>query len=637
MSNHSKDKIKKEIIDLLPRSPGVYRFYNGEGKIIYVGKAKNLKSRVSSYFSAPDKLNSKTQVLVGKIADVKYTVVNSEQDALLLENNLIKQYQPRYNILLKDSKTYPWIAVKKEPFPRIITTRRVVRDGSLYFGPYSSASYAHSLVELMQNLFKTRTCNLKLNTKDIEQRKFRECLNKHIGKCSAPCIGKISENEYLQEIEHIKSILRGNVAPLVKEFKTKMFECSSAMEFEQAQNYKEKMEMLNAHYNKSLIVQATLSDIDIFSIVFQQTAKNSSPIQTYNIGSKESTEIKWNAYGNYLRVSGGAVIQVLNLAIKNATEEEKEKVLAQFMIKVYDILKEVNCSPNKEIIVPFLPDSKIVQTAYPSIKEENIHIPLKGDKLALLQLSSRNAREYMLQNLKQEELKNPDGKISIAVKMLKSDLHLEQYPMHIECFDNSNIQGTNPVASCVVFRNGKPSKKDYRKFNIKTVVGANDFASMYEVVTRRYSRLLEEDQPLPQLIVIDGGRGQLDFAYEALAELGLSERIPVIGIAKRLEELIRPGDPNPLFLDKNSPSLRLIMQLRDEAHRFGITFHRSLRSKGQIHSQLDQIKGIGPVAKEKLLKEFKSVKRISEAPKEDLYAVIGKSKGNIVYSFFHNV
>ena len=612
MANHSKDRIKKEIINILPHLPGVYRFYNSEGKIIYVGKAKNLKSRVSSYFAQPDTLNAKTQVLVSKIADVKYTVVNSEQDALLLENNLIKQYQPRYNILLKDSKTYPWIVIKNEPFPRIQTTRRVVKDGSSYFGPYSSASYAHSLVEMMHNLFKLRTCNLRLTPSAVSKGKFRECLNRHLGKCSAPCISKISEAEYIKDIEYIRSILKGNVAPLVKEFKAKMLKASSELRFEEAQSFKERLELLNAHYNKSLIVQPTLSNIDIFSIVFRES----------------------QAFGNYMRVSNGAIIQVLNLEIKNASEEEREKVLAQFMVKVYDILSEVNSQPNKEIIIPFLGDSSIIHSAYPSIREEDMHIPQRGDKLALLQLSTRNAREYMMQTIKQEELKNPSEKKSISVKMLREDLHLAEYPMHIECFDNSNIQGTNPVASCVVFKNGKPSKKDYRKFNIKTVVGANDFASMYEVVTRRYSRLLDEGQPLPQLIVVDGGRGQLDFAYQALTDLGLAESIPIIGIAKRLEELIKPGDPNPLFLDKNSPSLKLIMQLRDEAHRFGITFHRSLRSKGQIHSQLDDIKGIGPVAKEKLLKEFKSVKRIAQESEENLAKVVGAAKASIVHKHF---
>ncbi len=617
MTNYNKDKIKKEIINLLPDEPGVYRFYNNSGKIIYVGKAKNLKRRVRSYFSSSDKLNMKTQLLVSKISDIKYTVVDSEQDALLLENNLIKEYKPRYNILLKDSKTYPWIVIKNEPFPRVSTTRRVLKDGSIYFGPYSSAQYAHHLNELIHSLFKLRSCNLKLNKKDIEGGKFKECLNWHIKKCEAPCIGKISEDEYNNNINYIKSILKGNVAPLVKEFKTKMVEASNNLKFEEAEEYKEKMTILNSHYNKSLIVQPTLTNIDIFSILFDKREKNSV------------------AFGNYLRISNGAIIQVLNFSVKNHIAS-REELLSQLIIYVYKTLKETGYSPNKEIIVPFYPDMTNLIFEFPEIKEEHFHIPLKGDKLSLLDLSRKNAQEYMIQSLKQESLKNPDENKNISVKMLKRDLHLKEEPVHIECFDNSNTQGTNPVASCVVFKNGKPSKKDYRKFNIKTVVGANDFASMYEVVTRRYSRLLEEGESLPQLIVVDGGRGQLDFAYKALCDIGLEETIPIIGIAKRLEELLKPGDPNPLFLDKNSPSLKLIMQLRDEAHRFGITFHRAKRSKGQIKSELDDIKGIGESTKEKLLQKFKSVHRIKNANLEELAECIGNSKGRIVYNYLQS-
>ena len=586
MANRNKDKIKKEIIELLPHEPGVYRFYNNEGKIIYVGKAKNLRSRVGQYFNSPTSLNAKTKLLVEKIADVKYTIVDSEDDALLLENNLIKEYQPKYNILLKDSKTYPWIVVKNEPFPRIYTTRRIIKDGSLYFGPYSSAHYANNLVELLHNLFKLRTCNLKLTSQAIAKGEFKECLNWHIKKCSGACIGKIEEENYNQNIEYIKSILRGNISPLIKEFKTKMFEYSEMLQFEEAQEYKERIELLRAHYNKSLIVQTSITNIDVFTIVF----------------SKDSE----NVFGNYLRISNGAITQVLNISIRSGVEECEKNLLTMFIVKVYEILEEVGVSPNKEIVTEYLPNKDLLSGNY-HLQIEKFHIPQRGDKLALLDLSKKNAREFMLQSLRQENLKNPSGKKSIAVQMLKNDLHLAEEPVHIECFDNSNIQGTNPVASCVVFRNGKPSKKDYRKFNIKTVVGANDFASMYEVVTRRYSRLLQEQQSIPQLIVIDGGKGQLDFAYKALCDLNLERKIAIIGIAKRLEEILKPGDPNPLFIDKNSPSLKLIMQLRDEAHRFGIKFHRAKRSKGQLLSELDQIKGIGDVTKKRLLNEFKSV------------------------------
>ncbi len=608
-----KDKIKKEIISILPHQPGVYRFLDKDGKIIYVGKAKNLKNRVSSYFVSENRLNAKTQVLVSKIADVKFTVVENEQDAFLLENNLIKENQPRYNILLKDSKTYPWICIKKEPFPRVFITRTLTRDGSLYFGPYSSAMYAHSLVDMFHSMFRLRTCSLKLNKEDIAKGKFKECLNFHIGKCDAPCIGKITEEAYSESIEAIKNILKGNSSQMIRLFKEKMTEAASRMEFELAQVYKERMQTLSTHYNKSLIVQPDLTNLDVFSIVFTDSIGNGS---------------KGSAFGNFFRVTNGCITRVLNLELKTQGDlsieedapEGRKSILTQFMLSVYNILSDASEKPSKEILVPFLPTEGILS------QDHNIHVPLKGDKLSLLELSTKNAKEFMLQALKQEALKNPEEKKSLGVEMLKRDLHLKDYPVHIECFDNSNIQGTDPVASCVVFRKGKPSKKDYRKFNIKTVVGANDFASMYEVVYRRYSRLMEENpEDLPQLVVVDGGRGQLDFAYQALTDLGLEKTLPIIGIAKRLEELIKPGDPNPLFLDKNSPSLKLIMQLRDEAHRFGITFHRSLRSKRQTKSELTSIKGIGEATAKKLLQHFKSVARIKKASEEDLAAVIGKS------------
>ncbi|MBP5692814.1 MAG: excinuclease ABC subunit C [Bacteroidales bacterium] len=619
-----KDIIKKEIISILPQQPGVYRFLDEGGKVIYVGKAKNLKKRVSSYFVSPGRLNAKTRVLVGKIADVKYTVVENEQDAFLLENNLIKENQPRYNILLKDSKTYPWICIKKEPFPRVFITRTLTRDGSLYFGPYSSAMYAKGLVDMFHSMFRLRTCSLKLNGEDIAKGKFKECLNFHIGKCDAPCIGKIAEEAYSENIEAVKNILKGNSSQLIRLFREKMTEAASKMEFELAQVYKERMQTLSTHYNKSLIVQPDLTNLDVFSIVF-----------TDSIGK---TTAKGSAFGNFFRVTNGCITRVLNLELKTQGDfsieedapEGRKAVLTQFMLSVYNILSDAGENPSKEILVPFLPAGGMLS------KEHNIHIPLKGDKLSLLDLSTKNAREFMLQALKQEALKNPEEKKNIGVEMLKRDLHLKEHPVHIECFDNSNIQGTDPVASCVVFRNGKPSKKDYRKFNIKTVVGANDFASMYEVVYRRYSRLMEENrEDLPQLVVVDGGRGQLDFAHQALKDLGLEKDIPIIGIAKRLEELIRPGDPNPLFLDKNSPSLKIIMQLRDEAHRFGITFHRSLRSKRQTNSELTSISGIGETTAKKLLQHFKSVARIRKATEEELAAIIGKSAAKKVFTYFN--
>ena len=481
----------KEKISILPLEPGVYRFLDSSGTIIYIGKAKSLRKRVAQYFVSEEKLTTKTRVLVSKIADVQHTVVESEQDALLLENNLIKQYQPKYNILLKDGKSYPWICIKNEPFPRIFLTRRFVRDGSLYFGPYSSVQHAHHLLDLINSLYKLRTCKLALNRESIAQNKFKPCLNIHIKKCAGPCVGEISEEEYNLQISGIKELLRGNTGSHIREYKKKMQEAASALEFEQAQEYKEKIDMLQNHYSKSLIVHPSITNTDVFSIVFE----------------------KGNAFGNFFRLNGGCIIQTLNLHFKLNIEEEKEAVLTRFMQEIYQITRAQGEHRTEEVLVPFLPDNLSIA--------RNMHIPLKGDKLSLLELSTKNAKAFQFQKMKQEEIKDPEEGKNRAVTALKEALHMDRLPLHIECFDNSNTQGTNPVAACVVFRNGKPSKRDYRHFNIKTVVGANDYASMYEVVHRRYSRLLEEGGDIPQLIVIDGGRGQLHFAYDALKDLGL--------------------------------------------------------------------------------------------------------------------
>jgi len=607
----------KEKISILPLEPGVYRFLDSSGTIIYIGKAKSLRKRVAQYFVSEDKLTTKTRVLVSKIADVQHTVVESEQDALLLENNLIKQYQPKYNILLKDGKSYPWICIKNEPFPRIFLTRRFVRDGSLYFGPYSSVQHAHHLLDLINSLYKLRTCKLALSRESIAQNRFKPCLNIHIKKCAGPCIGEISEEEYNLQISGIKELLRGNTGSLIREYKKKMQEAASALEFEQAQEYKEKIDMLQNHYSKSLIVHPSITNTDVFSIVFE----------------------KGNAFGNFFRLNGGCIIQTLNLHFKLNIEEEKEAVLTRFMQEIYQITRAQGEHRTEEVLVPFLPDNLSIA--------RNMHIPLKGDKLSLLELSTKNAKAFQFQKMKQEEIKDPEEGKNRAVTALKEALHMDRLPLHIECFDNSNTQGTNPVAACVVFRNGKPSKRDYRHFNIKTVVGANDYASMYEVVHRRYSRLLEEGGDIPQLIVIDGGRGQLHFAYDALKDLGLlgdrpgapmrkSEdgtplpHVEVISIAERLEEIMIPGDPTPLFMDKNSPALKLLMHLRDEAHRFGITHHRSKRTKNQITSQLLQIKGVGEATQQKLLQHFKSVKRLKAAPREEIEAVVGPKMAALI-------
>ena len=581
------DKIK-----LLPEVPGVYRYLDENGTVIYVGKAKNLKKRVSQYFQAPEKLTRKTAVMVSKIRDVEHTVVDTEEDALLLENNLIKEYQPKYNILLKDGKTYPWICVKKEPFPRVFLTRRFKKDGSLYFGPYSSVMHAHKLLDLINALYKLRTCNLQLSEQNINSGKFKVCLNYHIKKCLAPCTGYISAQGYKEQTDAIIEILKGNSAYLIREFDKKMKDAASKLEFESANEFKEKKLLLEKHYSKSMVVHSGIMDLDVFSLIFEGQ----------------------DAFGNYMKVRNGCIIRSINLHIKMRIEEEQSSVLSSFMAEIYS-RSDTEQDNVKEILVPFMPDQ--------NFEGKNVHVPLKGDKLAVLELSRKNAAELKFDRLKQEEFVNPKEHTERILENLRRDLNMEELPRHIECFDNSNTQGTNPVSACVVFKDGAPSKRDYRHFNIKTVVGANDFASMKEVVNRRYTRILAEGGDMPQLIVIDGGKGQVRFAYEALLELGLLDKVKLIGIAERMEELIIPGDPYPLFLDKNSTSLKLIMQLRDEAHRFGITHHRARRSKGQISSQLEQIPGVGPKTIEKLMAKYKTISRIKSAAESDLAAILG--------------
>lgn len=581
------DKIK-----LLPESPGVYRYLDENGVVIYVGKAKNLKKRVAQYFQSPEKLNRKTAVMVSKIKDVEHTVVNTEEDALLLENNLIKEYQPKYNILLKDGKTYPWICVKKEPFPRVFLTRKFKKDGSLYFGPYSSVMHAHKLLDLINNLFRLRSCNLTLSYDGIASSKYKVCLDYHLKRCLAPCVGYISQEQYQEQIDSIIDILKGNSSYLIKEFDRKMKEAATKLEFELANEYKEKKILLEKHYSKSMVVHSPEKNMDVFSLIFE--------------GS--------DAFGNHMKVRNGCIIRSINLHIKMRIEEERSSVLSSFIAEVYS-RGDMERDDVKEILVPFMPDQEFAGV--------NVHIPLRGDKLAVLELSRKNAAQMKFDRLKQEEFVNPKEHTDRILENLRRDLGMEELPRHIECFDNSNIQGTNPVSSCVVFKDGSPSKRDYRHFNIKTVVGANDYASMKEVVNRRYTRLLSEGGELPQLVVIDGGKGQVRFAYEALFELGLLDKIKIIGIAERMEELIIPGDPYPLFLDKNSTSLKLIMQLRDEAHRFGITHHRNRRSKSQITSVLDDIPGIGPKTKEKLLGKYKTISRIKNASEDDLAELVG--------------
>jgi excinuclease ABC subunit C len=589
----------KEKIKLFPHSPGVYRYYDSEGNVIYVGKAKDLHKRVAQYFVPAERLTRKTAVMVSKIADAQYTVVESESDALLLENNLIKQFKPRYNILLKDSKTYPWICVSADEFPKVFLTRRVVKDGSRYFGPYSSVLHARNLVEFFHSIYPLRTCNLKINSDAILRRKFRPCLNYHIKKCSGCCIGGISQKEYAENIEEIVKLLKGGGREIMQHYRNLMSEAAERMDFESAQIYKEKYQSLEKHYSKSVIMNSTIGDVDVFSLVIDAG----------------------EAFGNFMRIRGGAVVQSLNLGFRLMIEEDQACVLSSFIGEIQSKFGALS----KEIVVPFFPDTEIDGVEF--------RIPVRGDKLALLELSARNAKEMRLNALKQQEHKDPDAYKNLVMESFQKQIGMKELPVHIECFDNSNIQGTNPVSACVVFRNGVPAKKDYRHFKVKTVVGANDYATMKEVVNRRYSRMLEENpDDIPQLIVIDGGKGQLAFAYEALAELGLTDKLTVVALAERMEEVYRVGDPHPMFIDRNSPALKVLQQIRDEAHRFGISFHRNLRSRSQVESALGSIKGVGPKTEQRLLLHFGSVARIAAASLEEVAAMVGHSLAERILS-----
>ena len=590
MSDGNKLTLRDKIA-LFPHSPGVYRYYDASGKVIYVGKAKDLHKRVAQYFVPPERLNVKTRVLVSKIADAQFSVVDTEADALLLENNLIKQYKPRYNILLKDSKTYPWIVITNDEYPRVFLTRRVEKGSGTYFGPYSSVSHANYLLDFFRRSYPLRSCKLNITGEAILRHKFRPCLDFHIKRCRGCCIGAVSKEEYSFYINEIARLLQGGVNEIINEYERAMKQASSELRFEDALVCKERIESLRKHYSKSIISSSSGADCDVFSLVFDGQ----------------------DAFGNFLRVRGGAIIQSLNLGFRMNIEEEQESVLSTFIAEIESKFGALA----REVIVPFKPDVEIDGVEF--------RIPVKGDKFSLLGLSAKNAREYLFNTLKQKERTDPDEYRRLVLEDLKKSLGMKDLPVHIECFDNSNIQGTNPVASCVVFRDGVPSKADYRKFKIKTVVGANDFASMKEVVNRRYSRMLaEHPDDLPQLIVIDGGEGQLKFASEALAELGILDRLMVIGLAKRMELVIRLNDPVPLFLDRNSHALKVLMHIRDEAHRFGITFHRSLRSKEQVRSILREIKGVGEQTEQRLLMHYGSVSRIASASVEDLSEMVSR-------------
>ncbi|MBO4614304.1 MAG: excinuclease ABC subunit C [Bacteroidales bacterium] len=588
-----------EIVKALPKAPGVYRYFDKNGTIIYVGKAKSLKNRVSSYFLS-NNLNRKTQILVSQICDIEYTVVNSESDALLLENVLIKQLQPKYNILLKDDKTYPWVCITNEEFPRLVYTRQKNGNGE-YFGPFASAYTIKTLLALIQQLYPVRTCKHNITEHGIKDGKFDICLDYHIGNCLGPCIGKIDREEYTAMFADIRKILRGDLQQVQGFLKKKMMSYAANLEFEEAAKLKHKLDLLENYQSKSTVVDTNISNVEAFGF-----AKDIN-----------------SCYISYLRIQNGAIIASHSVEIRKRIEETDEDILAYAIVDIREELK----SKVKTIILPFEIDFPIENVKF--------EYPQKGDKGKILELANRNAKFFMLEKHKQVEGKDPEKNTLRKLETLKSDLMMDELPVHIECFDNSNIQGTNPVASCVVFKNAKPSKKDYRHFNIKTVVGANDFASMEEIIHRRYRRLLDEGEPLPQLIVVDGGKVQLSFAVRSLEKLGLIGKVKIIGIAKRLEEIFLPGDDIPLYLDKNSESLKIIQQARDEAHRFGITFHRKKRSDNFLKSELDDIKGIGPKTKEILLKEFKTVNGIKEASKEKLTETLGAAKAEIIYGYFH--
>ena len=588
----------KNILAVIPDQPGCYQFVDEKGIVIYVGKAKNLKRRVISYFNKNHD-HPKTRILVRKIRNIKYIVVNSEEDTLLLENNLIKKLKPRYNVLLKDDKTYPSIVIKNEYFPRIFKTRNIVKDESKYYGPYTSIQSVNALLEIVRKVYKIRTCRLNLAPEKIAEGKYKVCLEYHINRCKGPCEGLQSLDDYNKNVSEINEILKGNVGIIEKRIRERMLVLSDELKFEEAHELKEKLDLIQNFREKSQVVSNINYNLDVFSIAEDENS----------------------AFINYLHVVNGGINQAYTFEYKKKLNENKEELLGLGIVE----MRQRFSSNSKEIIVPFLPDI--------NLKDVEFIIPKIGDKKKLLSLSEKNVKQYKIDKLKKSEMLNPEQRATRVLSRVKKDLQLKEIPWHIECFDNSNIQGTNPVAACVVFKKAKPSKKDYRHFNIKSVVGADDYASMREVVERRYSRLLNEGVNLPQLIVVDGGKGQLHAAADSLRKLGLYGKMGLIGIAERLEEIYFPEDPIPLYIDKNSETLKLIQQLRDEAHRFGLTHHRKKRSKALISSELDSIKGIGSVTKKKLLTTFKSIKRLKEADYIEIENLVGKSKAKIIYNW----
>ena len=600
MNEKQKEKFKPTLA-VLPDSPGVYQFFNVQDEIIYVGKAKNLKKRVTSYFTKDFYENNKVKVLVSKIERIEYIVVQSESDALLLENNLIKKYRPRYNVMLKDDKTYPWICIKNERFPRVFYTRNVIQDGSKYFGPYTSVHMVKIMLDLIRQLYPLRNCNLNLSQEKIDQKKYKPCLEYHIGNCLAPCVGLQSEDDYNKSIEHIHKIIKGNIQEVISYLNELMADYSSNFKFEDAQVVKEKIEILEKYKSKSTVVSPGLNNVDVFNILDDNNF----------------------AYVNFLKVVEGRIVQAHTLEIKKKLDESTEDLLLMAIVEIRNRLN----STAKEIIT-----SENI-----NLEGVKITVPVRGEKKSLLELSDRNLKYYRLEKQKKSEKKKEKHSSKRILEVIKKDLNLNELPVHIECFDNSNIQGTNPVAACVVFKNAKPSTKEYRHYNIKTVNGPDDFASMEEVVYRRYKRLVDENKSLPQLIVIDGGKGQLNAALKSLEKLDIKKSVSIIGIAKRLEEIFYPGDPIPLYLDKNSESLKVIQHIRNEAHRFGIKFHRNKRSGNFIKSELEDIPGIGPKTIDILLTKYKTIKKIRSLSLDEISSEIGNTKAKLLFEYFNNL
>ena len=603
MSNRD-DRLKAEVA-ALPLLPGVYQFLDRNGVIIYVGKAKSLRKRVSSYFVQSKEHSAKVRVLVRQIEAIKHIVVGSEQDALLLENSLIKTHQPRYNILLKDDKTYPWIVLRRENFPRVESTRIVRHDGSQYFGPYGSVSMQRSILEFIREVVPLRTCKLNLSAQAIERGKYGVCLQYHLGNCKAPCVGAQSEEEYAELTNMVKSVLKGDLRPVRQYLEQNMQEAAEALRFEQAQRFKQRLEALENYQSRSVIVSAKIVDCDIFSLL-------------------EDDDV---AYCNFIRLRNGSIVALHTVRLTTGVDASREDMLST---AIQYIVENISHDLSREVIVPFMPSAAML------FDKVVFTIPKRGEKAELLEFSLKSARIYRAEQMKNLEIKNPERHTERLMNAMQRELHLDRQPRHIECFDNSNLQGTNPVASCVVFRDGKPSRKEYRHFNVKTVDGPEDFASMREIVYRRYSRLLEEGAELPDLIIVDGGKGQLSSAYEVLQALGIEKRVPIVGLAKRIEEVFYPNDPMPYYLSRTGEPLKVVCHIRDEAHRFGITFHRQKRSKAFINSELEQIEGVGTKSLNALLRRFRTVSKVREASQAELAEVVGEARARKIIEYFNS-